>query len=191
MNNENNKINDKAQITEGESSAKFKKDEQSENSSDITADKNTALMAENTDASADDASMTSSDSTESAYGSETAGSDMPDISEGYIADTELEERLKKELSAININEEKEKLAISAEKIGRFKPASGNDNIFRYLPDSMKDAWGRNFNLTKKNFLYPALFIIISLIYLELAAHFLIYRGFDNKIIYPILFAIPL
>jgi hypothetical protein len=40
------------------------------------------------------------------------------------------------------------------------------------------------------FLLPALYMAGALIYLELVIHFLNYRSVDNKIIYPILFAIP-
>lgn len=41
-----------------------------------------------------------------------------------------------------------------------------------------------------DFLYPSVYMTGALIYLELIIHFLNYRSFDNKIIYPILFAIP-
>lgn len=44
---------------------------------------------------------------------------------------------------------------------------------------------------KENFLYPLLFFTGTLMYLELTSHLLIYRSLDGKIIYPILFAVPL
>lgn len=42
----------------------------------------------------------------------------------------------------------------------------------------------------KNYLFSAFYTIGTLIYLELLIHFLLYRSIDNKIIYPILFAVP-
>ncbi len=45
-------------------------------------------------------------------------------------------------------------------------------------------------LVLKNLLAPLLFSVGAVIYLELIIHFLIYRSFDGKIIYPVLFAIP-
>jgi len=43
---------------------------------------------------------------------------------------------------------------------------------------------------KSSFIIPMLFTVGSLIYLEIVLHFLNHRGIDEKIIYPILFAIP-
>lgn len=43
----------------------------------------------------------------------------------------------------------------------------------------------------KNSLFPMLFFIGTLIYLEVLTHIYIYNSIDSKIIYPIIFAIPL
>lgn len=43
----------------------------------------------------------------------------------------------------------------------------------------------------KNTLLPMLFFIITLIYLEMLVHLYTYNSFDGKIVYPILFAIPM
>ncbi len=43
---------------------------------------------------------------------------------------------------------------------------------------------------KKLYLPPAVYSAATLIYLEIMLHFLNYRGFDDKIIYPIFFALP-
>ena len=119
----------------------------------------------------------------------------------YISDTELEELLRKELSVIEFNKEKEGEALSLERDGtdndmmysdnNTKAFNTNDNKIRRFIIKLQDEWNKRLNISNKNFIIPALFIICSLIYLELTAHFLIYRSFDIKIIYPILFAVPL
>lgn len=57
--------------------------------------------------------------------------------------------------------------------------------------TLKDIWNDNIYITVHNFFHPVLFIIGSIIYLELVIHILNYRSLDNKIIYPILLAIPI
>jgi hypothetical protein len=119
----------------------------------------------------------------------------------YISDTELEELLRKELSVIEFNKEKEGEALSLERDGtdndmmysdnNTKAFNTNDNKIRRFIIKLQDEWNKRLNISNKNFIVPALFIICSLIYLELTAHFLIYRSFDIKILYPILFAVPL
>lgn len=43
----------------------------------------------------------------------------------------------------------------------------------------------------KNTLFPMLFFIGTLVYLEITNHLFIYKSIDGKIIYPILFAVPM
>lgn len=45
-------------------------------------------------------------------------------------------------------------------------------------------------IPKRNLLFPLAFFIGSIIYLELVIHLYLYRSIDGKIIYPIMFAIP-
>lgn len=45
-------------------------------------------------------------------------------------------------------------------------------------------------IPKRNLLFPLLFYIGTIIYLEVVAHIYIYHSLDGKIIYPIIFAIP-
>jgi len=113
---------------------------------------------------------------------ESSESDLPDIMKDYIVDTELEEMLKKEMSAIDLEEENEKLAMSRD--------YGGGGAFSRFSIKLRREWNKRLNLTGPNFIFPALFMVASLVYLELAAHFLIYREFDDKILYPILFAVP-
>lgn len=127
--------------------------------------------------------------------------ELPDLSKDYITDTDLEEQLKREISAINLEEEKERLALSLEHGGPNKDMissskiidelNNDGNMLRRLAYKLKNAWNKRLNISGKNFIIPAVFMIASLVYLELAAHFLIYRGFDAKILYPVMFAVPL
>lgn len=126
--------------------------------------------------------------------------DVPDIMEGYVTDTELEEQLKRDVLGIDINNEKKGKALSLEHDNLDRNMMFSDNhseVFNYnnnkmgqIIDKLKKAWNKRLHITNKNFIIPALFIITSMIYLEVVSHFLIYRGFDNKILYPVLFAIP-
>ncbi len=56
--------------------------------------------------------------------------------------------------------------------------------------SFHKSWNSYINLSNGNFIYPMIFMVGTMIYLELVLHFLNYRSVDLKIIYPILFAIP-
>ncbi len=57
--------------------------------------------------------------------------------------------------------------------------------------SIKGIWNSYISFSGNNVLFPMLFMIGTLVYLEIVLHFLNYGKFDNKIIYPILFAIPI
>ncbi len=56
---------------------------------------------------------------------------------------------------------------------------------------MGGIWNGYIQISGSNLLYPVLFFIGTIIYLELVTHLLIYRSFDMKMIYPVLFALPL
>ena len=58
-------------------------------------------------------------------------------------------------------------------------------------DFSKKLWGKFNKIPKKDILTSAAFFIGLLIYLEFVLHIIIYRNLDVKIIYPILFAVPL
>ena len=45
--------------------------------------------------------------------------------------------------------------------------------------------------SKKSFLNPLIFYTATIIYLEFVFHVIVYGSIDYKIIYPILFALPL
>lgn len=49
----------------------------------------------------------------------------------------------------------------------------------------------NLKLSKKSFLNPLIFYTATIIYLELIFHVIVYKSIDLKIIYPILFALPI
>ncbi|NLL71992.1 MAG: LTA synthase family protein [Clostridiales bacterium] len=46
-------------------------------------------------------------------------------------------------------------------------------------------------LLRRNFIYPLLFFVGTIIYLEIVVHLYLFGSIDSKIIYPIMFAIPL
>jgi len=46
------------------------------------------------------------------------------------------------------------------------------------------------SIPKENLLYPLIFFTGTLIYLEIITHLLIYKSADGRIIYPIIFAVP-
>ncbi|NLK28595.1 MAG: LTA synthase family protein [Clostridiales bacterium] len=70
---------------------------------------------------------------------------------------------------------------------RFKVAE----IVNKAQTLLKEYWDYSDKKKRDNLLVPLCFFIGSLIYLELIIHLLLFKGLDNKIIYPILFAIPL
>ncbi|MDI9488446.1 MAG: LTA synthase family protein, partial [Bacillota bacterium] len=47
------------------------------------------------------------------------------------------------------------------------------------------------SIPKRNLLFPLIFFLGSLFYLEIITHLFIYHSIDGKIIYPIIFAIPM
>jgi phosphoglycerol transferase MdoB-like AlkP superfamily enzyme len=57
-------------------------------------------------------------------------------------------------------------------------------------ERLKKAWNRDVNINAKNFFGSLFYLIISIMYLEIIFHVLIYRNINIKIIYPILFAVP-
>lgn len=64
-------------------------------------------------------------------------------------------------------------------------------VLENLKKSAISTWNSYINISGKNFLFPMFFLISTFIYLEVVLHLLIYRNLDIKIIFPILFAIPL
>ncbi len=57
-------------------------------------------------------------------------------------------------------------------------------------EKLKKAWNRDVNINVNNFFGTLFYLIISIMYLEIIFHVLIYRNINIKIIYPILFAVP-
>lgn len=57
-------------------------------------------------------------------------------------------------------------------------------------ERLKKAWNKEVNINANNFFGTLFYLIISIMYLEVIFHVLIYRNVNLKIIYPILFAIP-
>lgn len=112
-----------------------------------------------------------------------------------LRDLDLENLIKKDMMNIDtIRDENEEDA--------FVPMDDNDNksssfkekssilLSRYI-NKMKDAWNGYVHISKENLILPILFIIGTLIYLELVLHIINYRSLDLKIMYPIFFAVPL
>lgn len=60
-----------------------------------------------------------------------------------------------------------------------------------MPKSITAIKSKFKSIPRENILYPLIFYIGSLIYLEIVSHLFIYNTIDGKIIYPIIFAIPL
>lgn len=56
--------------------------------------------------------------------------------------------------------------------------------------NVKDAWNGYVELSGSNLIYPVVFLIGTIIYLEIVTHIMNYRSLDFKIIYPVLFSIP-
>ncbi len=121
--------------------------------------------------------------------------------------TEKEERIKEKEEKLNENEEKineneemineneEKLNEKEEMIKEKDIESEGKNKDGHT-EAMVSAENSTsgYDLRKLylgNLLTPLLFFIATIIYLELVVHVLIYRSMDSKIIYPILFAIPI
>lgn len=63
-------------------------------------------------------------------------------------------------------------------------------FFNEAKERLKNGWNREVNINVTNFFGALLYIIISIMYLEIIFHVLIYRSMNVKIIYPILFALP-
>jgi lipoteichoic acid synthase len=64
------------------------------------------------------------------------------------------------------------------------------SFFNDAKEKLKKAWNRDVNINVNNFFGTLFYLIISIMYLEITFHVLIYRSINIKIIYPILFAIP-
>ena len=65
------------------------------------------------------------------------------------------------------------------------------SLSKIVSNYMEGTWNSYINISGSNLLFPVLFFIGTLLYLEVILHLLIYRSVDMKIIYPLLFAIPL
>lgn len=121
-----------------------------------------------------------------------------EISEGYEPDKELEEQLKMDISNFEEQDQKnEDNSVSADDEAEqvdmntynHNTQQGNKDFFRGKFGGIRRSLG-SINITGSNFVFPVLFMIITMVYLEVVLHFLIYHEFNAKIIYPILFAIP-
>jgi Phosphoglycerol transferase and related proteins, alkaline phosphatase superfamily len=75
------------------------------------------------------------------------------------------------------------------------PKDTNRSLFQkglhQIYQSFGTAWNGYVDISGSNLAYPILFIIGTLLYLEITFHILIYQMIDLKIIYPLLFAIPM
>jgi len=81
----------------------------------------------------------------------------------------------------DIDESEQKEIIPSEKQGFLKKSM----------KSLKNSWNRYIDISGNNFIIPMIFMIGVIIYLEVVLHLLNYRSVDSKILFPILFAIPL
>lgn len=70
-------------------------------------------------------------------------------------------------------------------------ADKDDGKTKKIITRLKEGWNSYLHISENSLLLPVLFIIGTIIYLEVILHLLIYRSLDSKIIYPVLFAIPL
>ncbi len=69
----------------------------------------------------------------------------------------------------------------------------NDNktsFWREIRERLYKAWNREVNVNMNNFFGSMFYLIVSIMYLEIIFHVLIYRNINIKIIYPVLFAVP-
>ncbi|MDD3174416.1 MAG: LTA synthase family protein [Herbinix sp.] len=57
--------------------------------------------------------------------------------------------------------------------------------------NLEATWNGYVDISKSNLIFPVAFIIGTIIYLEIIVHLLIYRSIDIKIMYPVLFAVPI
>lgn len=121
----------------------------------------------------------------------------PKITEGYVADTELENLLKKDFVNIDAKpgEDSESDTPDLDKnnkkdAGQISMNGETKNLLGRAVQRLKNAWNSYVDISGKNFLIPIFFMIGTVIYLELVFHLLIYRSIDDKIIYPVLFSIP-
>ncbi len=71
-----------------------------------------------------------------------------------------------------------------------KPIDSNKSMFQGLQKKLKDSWQAYLNLSGSNFIFPILFLVGTIFYLEITLHLLLYRSLDNKVIFPILLGIP-
>lgn len=62
---------------------------------------------------------------------------------------------------------------------------------RMISSKLGAAWNGYIHISNSSLIFPVAFLISTVIYLEIIIHLLNYRSIDLKIIYPILFAIPL
>jgi phosphoglycerol transferase MdoB-like AlkP superfamily enzyme len=65
------------------------------------------------------------------------------------------------------------------------------NALPEMAKSIEGTMNSYIDISGSDFLIPLMFFIGSIIYMEIMLHILLYRSIDIKIIYPILFAIPL
>ncbi|HHV11033.1 MAG TPA: LTA synthase family protein [Clostridiales bacterium] len=69
----------------------------------------------------------------------------------------------------------------------------NDNktsFWKGIRDRLYTAWNRDVNVNMNNFFGSMFYLIVSIMYLEIIFHVLIYHNVNIKIIYPVLFAVP-
>ncbi len=113
-------------------------------------------------------------------------------------DTELENRIKAELMNIDtMNDEMEAGVSMGQEIKDEKDntsKSGKDKVLQFLGNiwtKVQASWNGYIEISGGNFIFPLAFILGTVVYLEIVLHIINYHSLDIKIIYPVLFAVPL
>lgn len=111
-------------------------------------------------------------------------------------DIELENLIKADIMNIDtMKEENKDGAFAAMKQKEDKPEALKEKMIASSSDSMKQKVNDSLNgyveISMSNLIIPVLFFIGTLTYLELIMHVINYHSIDFKLIYPVLFSIPL
>jgi lipoteichoic acid synthase len=126
------------------------------------------------------------------------GFDSIDASNLYVVtrDIELENLIKSDMMNIDtLNEDKgnNEDAASLEERKADQQSLSLENAVGFWNkrwNNLKESWNGKVELSRGNLVFPLLFIIGTVIYLELLTHIINYRSLDIKIIYPVLFVLP-
>lgn len=65
-----------------------------------------------------------------------------------------------------------------------------DSKAKKLSNAIQDTLNSYVSISKSNLIFSLVFYVCMIIYLEIILHFLVYRSFDIRMIYPVLFALP-